>query len=570
MFRDVLRGEIRQAVARAMQTGAIPYGEIPTIDVDVPRDRRHGDYASNAALVLAKQAGANPRDVAARLIECLAPAPERIARLEIAGPGFINMTLAWPWKRELVSTISRLGDGYGLQSVGRGTRVNVEFVSANPTGPLHVGTGRNAVVGDVLANLLTALGFDVAREYYINDSGQQVQTLARSVEAHYFEHFGRSKPFPEDGYHGSYVVDLARKIVETDGDRWLRAADAQRLDHFRDLSLAAVVADIRDVLERFGVRFDTWFSERTLVQSGAVDRVPTDLRARGYIYEADGKIWFRATEFGDDQDRVMYRPGAGWTYFATDIAYHLNKLSRGFDLLIDVWGIDHIGDVARVRGGLQALGVAPDKIEILIHQHVRLKNEGEALRMSKRSGEFVTLRELIDAVGSDAARYFYAMTSYTVPMDFDVGLALKHSQDNPVYYVQYAHARIAGILREAGVVKKPAAVPAGAGGTGAAASPGLPHAPSLDRLADEREAALIHTLAELPEVIAAAGLRREPQRLCAYAREVAEAFHLFYTHCRVLSDDSELSAARLALVEATQIVLRRVLGLLGVAAPERM
>jgi arginyl-tRNA synthetase len=322
------------------------------------------------------------------------------------------------------------------------------------------------------------------------------------------------------------------------------------------------VADIREVLERFGVRFDTWFSERTLVQSGAVDRVPTDLRARGYVYEADGKIWFRATEFGDDQDRVMYRPGAGWTYFATDIAYHLNKLSRGFDLLIDVWGIDHIGDVARVRGGLQALGVAPDKIEILIHQHVRLKNEGEALRMSKRSGEFVTLRELIDAVGSDAARYFYAMTSYTVPMDFDVGLALKHSQDNPVYYVQYAHARIAGILRES--------VPAGAGGTGAAASPGLPHAPSLDRLADEREAALIHTLAELPEVIAAAGLRREPQRLCAYAREVAEAFHLFYTHCRVLSDDSELSAARLALVEATQIVLRRVLGLLGVAAPERM
>ena len=246
----------------------------------------------------------------------------------------------------------------------------------------------------------------------------------------------------------------------------------------------------------------------------------------------------------------MYRPGAGWTYFATDIAYHLNKLSRGFDLLMDVWGIDHIGDVARVKGGLRALGVAPDKVEILIHQHVRLKNEGEALRMSKRSGEFVTLRELIDAVGADAARYFYAMTSYTVPMDFDVGLAVKHSQDNPIYYVQYAHARIAGILREAGVVKEPA--------------------PPLDRLADEREAALIHTLAELPEVIAAAGLRREPQRLCAYAREVAEAFHLFYTHCRVLSDDAELSAARLALVEATRIVLRRVLGLLGVAAAERM
>ena len=570
MFREILRAEIRQAVARAMDAGAIPRGEIPPVDVDIPRDRRHGDYASNAALVLAKQTGAKPRDVAARVIEHLTPAPDRIERLDIAGPGFINITLAWAWKRDLVTTIRRVGDGFGAQTVGRGVRVNVEFVSANPTGPLHVGTGRNAVVGDVLANLLTALGFEVAREYYINDAGQQVLSLARSVDARYFEHFGRPTPVPEDGYHGDYVVELARTIAAAEGDHWLATAEAQRLDRFRDLSLATVVADIRDVLERFGVRFDAWFSERTLVESGAVDRVPVDLRARGYVYEADGKIWFRATEFGDDQDRVMYRPGAGWTYFATDIAYHLNKLGRGFDLLIDVWGIDHIGDVARVKGGLQALGVPADKVEILIHQHVRLKNEGEALRMSKRSGDFVTLRQLIDAVGADAARYFYAMTSYTVPMDFDVGLALKHSQDNPVYYVQYAHARIAGILREAAVVKEPAAVPAGAGGADPPAGLGLPPAAPLDRLVDEREAALIHTLAELPEVIAAAGLRREPQRLCAYAREVAEAFHLFYTHCRVLSDDADLSAARLALVEATRIVLRRVLGLLGVSAPDRM
>jgi arginyl-tRNA synthetase len=552
MFREILRAEIRQAIARAMDAGAVPRSEIPPVDIDIPRDRRHGDYASNAALVLAKQTGAKPREVAARLIERLNPAPDRIERVEIAGPGFINLTLAWPWKRELVATIRRLGDGFGAQTQGRGTRVNVEFVSANPTGPLHVGTGRNAVVGDVLANTLTALGYEVAREYYINDAGQQVLNLARSVEARYFEHFGRSKPFPEDGYHGDYVIDLARTIAAREGDRWLGVDEERRLDRFRELSLAAVVADIRDVLARFGVRFDEWFSERTLVESGAVDRVPVDLRVRGFVYDADGKIWFRATEFGDDQDRVMYRPGAGWTYFATDIAYHLNKLERGFDLLIDVWGIDHIGDVARVKGGLQALGVPADKIEILIHQHVRLKNEGEALRMSKRSGEFVTLRQLIDAVGVDAARYFYAMTSYTVPMDFDVGLALKHSQDNPVYYVQYAHARIAGILREAGLAK------------------GVDAAPPLDRLADEREGALIHTLAELPEVIAAAGLRREPQRLCAYAREVAEAFHLFYAHCRVLSDDAGLSAARLALVEATRIVLRRVLGLLGVAAPDRM
>ncbi len=545
-------------MARAMETGAIPTGELPPVDVDIPRDRRHGDYATNAALVLAKQAGATPREIAARLIACMVPAPERIERLEIAGPGFINFTLAWPWKRELVATICRLGDRYGLQTTGRGRRINVEFVSANPTGPLHVGTGRNAVVGDVLANLLAALGFDVAREYYINDAGQQVLSLAKSVEAHYFERFGKQKPFPEDGYRGKYVVDLAQQVAQADGDRWLRASEEQRLGHFREVSVDAVLADIREVLERFGVRFDVWFSERTLVRSGAVDRALAELRTRDYVYEAGGKTWFRSTAFGDDKDRVIVKPSGEWTYFGSDIAYHLDKRARGFNLLIDVWGIDHIGDVARVKGGLQALGVPSEQVEILIHQHVRLKNEGEVLRMSKRTGEFVTLRELIDAVGVDAARYFYAMTSYSVPMDFDVGLAVKHSQDNPVYYVQYAHARIAGILRE---LREPAVVPAGRG---------LPSEPPLERLADEREAALIHVLAELPEVIAAAGLRREPQRLCAYAREVAEAFHLFYTHCRVLGDDADLTAARLALVEATRVVLRRVLGLLGVAAPDRM
>jgi arginyl-tRNA synthetase len=274
------------------------------------------------------------------------------------------------------------------------------------------------------------------------------------------------------------------------------------------------------------------------------------LKARDLIYETGPTVWFRSTAFGDDKDRVIVKPSGEWTYFGSDIAYHLDKLARGFDLLIDVWGIDHIGDVARVRGGLQALGVAPDALEILIHQHVRLKNEGEVLRMAKRSGEFVALRDLIDAVGRDAARYFYAMTSYTVPMDFDVALALRHAQDNPVYYVQYAHARIAGILREAGSASRRSA--------------------TLHRLGDDREAVLIHTLAELPEVIRLAGLRREPHRLCAYAREVAEAFHLFYTHCRVLTDDAELTAARLGLVEASRVVLRRVLGLIGVSAPDRM
>ncbi|MDR7485015.1 MAG: arginine--tRNA ligase [Armatimonadota bacterium] len=559
----MLRAELRAAIGRAMETGALPPADLPEVEVEVPRDRRHGDYATNAALVLARITGLKPQEVAERLLAAWAPPAARIARAQVAGPGFINLTVAWPWRRELVAAILQAGEAYGTQPLGvrpdgSRVRVNVEFVSANPTGPLHVGTGRNAVVGDVVANLLAALGFEVTREYYVNDAGQQVVNLARSVEARYFEQFGRAMPFPDDGYRGDYVVDLARAIAARDGPAWLERPEAQRLEHFRQVAVDAVLAEIREVLARFRVRFDVWFSERALVASGAVDRVLEMLRARGYIYEADDKVWFRATSFGDEKDRVVWRPDGGWTYFATDLAYHLDKLARGFDLLIDVWGIDHIGDVARVQGGLQALGVSPGTLELLIHQHVRLKNEGEVLRMSKRSGEFVTLRDLIDAVGTDAARYFYAMTSYTVPMDFDVALAVRHSQDNPVYYVQYAHARIAGILREAAAqALRPAA-------------PGNPHGAALARLEHEHEAILIHTLAEFPEVVRTAGLRREPHRLCAYAREVAEAFHLFYTHCRVLGDDAELTAARLALVDATRTVLRRVLGLLGVSAPDRM
>jgi arginyl-tRNA synthetase len=553
MFRDALRADLRAAVVRAQQDGTISPGEIPALDVEVPRDRRHGDYATNAALVLAKQFGGNPREFAQRLIDAFPASPDRVARLDVAGPGFVNITLAWPWKRDLVATINRMGEAYGQQAVGAGRRVNVEFVSANPTGPLHVGTGRNAVIGDVIANLLSALGFSVSREYYINDSGQQVYNLARSVQARYLTALGRPTPVPEDGYHGEYVSGLAARVLDADGDRWLHASEVERLEHFRETGVAAVVDEIRATLDRFGVRFDVWFSERAMVQSGAVERALAALRAKDAVYDdAEGKTWFRATSFGDTEDRVIYRPGAGWTYFGSDVAYHLDKIRRGFDHLIDVWAIDHIGAVPRLKGGLQALGVG-DALEILIYQHVRLKNEGEALRMSKRSGDFVSLSELIEAVGVDAGRYFYAMFSPTAPMDFDVALARRQSQDNPVYYVQYAYARIAGIMREA---------EGGAGASGAA--------PPLDRLTDDREAALIHTLAELPEVIRLAGLRREPHRLCAYGREVAEAFHLFYTHCRVLSDDRDLSSARLALVGATRIVLGRLLGFLGVGAPDRM
>jgi arginyl-tRNA synthetase len=561
MFRDALRVEIESAIDKVLSSRTAPPGEPAAFDVEIPKDRRHGDYATNAAMVLARRTGGRPRDLAQALIDAWAPAADRIAKLEIAGPGFINITLAWPWRREFITAVRGLGDEYGRQTLGAGRRVNVEFVSANPTGPLHIGTGRNAVIGDVLARLLDTLGYAVTREYYVNDAGQQVRNLARSVEAHYLGLVGRPAPVPEDGYHGDYVIELARKIHETEGDRWLAAAEESRLGHFRDISVAAVIEDIRDVLERFDVRFDVWSSERALLESGAVDRALERLRASGSVYDDDeGRTWFRATSFGDTHDRVISRPGAGWTYFGSDVAYHLNKLGRGFEKMINVWAIDHIGAVSRLMGGLRALGVPEDALEILIYQHVRLKNAGEVLRMSKRAGDFVTLRELIEAIGVDAGRYFFAMFSPSAPMDFDVALARTRSQENPVYYVQYAHARIAGILREAGEPRTRGDLIAGEPSG----------RPALDRLVDDREWELIRTLAELPDVIRAAGLRREPHRLCAYAREVAEAFHLFYTHCRVLTDDLELTAARLTVVEAVQVVLRRVLGLLGVSAPDRM
>ncbi len=521
----------------------------------MPRGRRHADYASGLPLALAKPVGRSPREVAQVLVDTLEIPADEVTRVEVAGPGFLNFFLAPAWLHELVHRIHAAGEQYGRQDLGRGRRVNVEFVSANPTGPLTIGSGRNGLIGDVLANLLEALGYDVSREYYVNDAGLLVHALALSVEHHYLAAFGREVPFPEDGYRGDYVRDLARQIADRDGDRWLETPAEERRRAFREESVAMMLADIRETVAAFGIRFDVWFSEQSLYDQGAVERVLAELRARGLLYDQDGAVWFRSTAFGDDKDRVIIRR-TGWPmYYAADIPYHLNKLQRGFDHLIDVWGLDHFGDVARVKGGLAALGVDLARLEVLLYQHVRLRNEGELLRMSKRRGEYVTLQDLLDAVGRDAARYFFCMFTPSVPMDFDWELARSRSQDNPVYYVQYAHARISSIFREAAVH------PAAAGPVSAV---------DLSPLTEETEAALIHTLADLPEVIGTAGLRREPQRLCTYAREVAEAFHGFYTQCRVLSDDVALTRARLHLVGAAGLVLRRTLGLIGVSAPERM
>ena len=557
MVTQELRRLVADAIGRAEAAGDIPAppAALPAFEVEPPRDPRHGDYAANAALVLAGTLGRPPRDVAAAIRRHLAVPSDDLRAVEIAGPGFLNLHLAPAFVHRWLRRVHREDRRFGGTDAGGGRRVLVEYVSANPTGPLHVGTGRNGAVGETVARLLEALGYAVAREYYLNDYGGQVETLARSVEARYLELLGRPAAFPEDGYQGDYVRDIAARLVDEHGPRLADRPPDERLPVIRDTALRLMREEIRATLEAFGITFDRWFSERALHESGAVERCLDELRRRGVVYEQDGALWFRSTQFGDDKDRVVVRRDGRPTYFAADIPYHLDKYARGFEHLIDVWGVDHIGDIARVRGGLQALGHDPDTFEVIIYQHVRLRNEGEAVRMSKRRGEFITLGGLLEAVGRDAARFFFVMTSPSVPMDFDFALATRQSAENPVYYVQYAHARIASILREA----ERLGVPIPDAGT-----------TDLSPLEAPEEWSLARRIIAMPDVVYAAGMRREPQRLCAYARELAEAFHVFYGQCRVLTDNPGLTAARVVLVDAARRVLRNTLELIGVAAVERL
>jgi arginyl-tRNA synthetase len=550
-----LRRLVADAIGRAAAAGEIPAvpGALPPFEVEPPRDPRHGDYAANAALVLAGTVGRPPREIAAAIQRHLpaGEASDDLRAVEIAGPGFLNLHLAPAFVHRWLRRVLREDRRFGGSDAGGGRPVLVEYVSANPTGPLHVGTGRNGAVGETVARLLEALGYSVSREYYVNDYGAQVDTLARSVEARYLELLGRPAAFPEDGYQGDYVGDIAARLVDEHGPRLADRTADERLPVIRDTALRLMLDEIRATLEAFGITFDRWFSERTLHESGAVERCLDELRRRGVVYEQDGALWFRSTQFGDDKDRVVVRRDGRPTYFAADIPYHLDKYARGFEHLIDVWGVDHIGDVARVRGGLQALGHDPATVEFIIYQHVLTKN----VRMSKRRGEFITLGELLGAVGRDAARFFFVMTSPSVPMDFDFALATRQSAENPVYYVQYAHARICSILREAERLGVPSPDPA---------------ATDLSLLEAPEEWSLAKRIVAMPDVVFAAGMRREPQRLCAYARELAEAFHVFYGQCRVLTDDPALTAARVVLVDAARRVLRNTLGLIGVAAVERL
>ena len=557
-----------------------------TVTVERSRDARHGDFATNIALRLAKAARSNPRELAQRIIAALPPSP-LVLRTEIAGAGFINFFLSPAAYAEELAAIHAQAGQYGHSPLGQGERVLLEFVSANPTGPLHVGHGRQAAYGATLANILTAVGFDVAREYYINDAGRQVDILAVSAWIRYLEAYGETLPFPENGYRGDYVRAIAVQLQASEGEGLRRAAasvlaglpaDAPTGDkelyidaliaRARELigtdgfarvlarSLAQMLADIRADLEQFGVRFDRWYSERELEQSGAIERALARLENEGRLYREQGATWFRATEFGDEKDRVVVRENGQKTYFASDIAYHLEKRERGFERLIDVLGADHHGYVARVRAGLTAMGEPGESLEVNLIQFVSLFRGGEKIPMGKREAQFVTLRQLREEVGNDACRLFYLMRSHDQPLDFDLELAKSRSNENPVYYIQYAHARVASVQKQMA-----------ARGLQFDRSEGLAH---TQLLTSAHEQAALACVTRFPEALEQAAVNRAPHTLVHYLRELANTLHTYYNAEPFLVEDSKVRNARLALVLGVQQVLRNGLELLGVSAPESM
>jgi arginyl-tRNA synthetase len=528
-------------------------GDLPEVELSKPRQKEHGDFATNVALVLAARVERPAREVAELIVRNL-PGADFIRSAEVAGPGFINFRLTTSWLTDALRDVAVRGEAYG-RSEPTGRRAQVEFVSANPTGPLHIGHARNAALGDALARVLEAAGWSVEREYYFNDTGGQMDRFGASVEARYLQLVGREAEVPEDGYHGEYVIGLARDILETEGPGLADLPPEERVARLQQEGANRVLEQIGRSLERFGVHFDSYLHERVLEERGEIDAAVGRLRAAGHAYEADGAIWFRSTAFGDDKDRPLVRSNGRHTYFGADAAYVIDKFERGFDHLVYVWGADHHGNVVRVRGTAQALGYDPERVEIVIYQWVSFLRDGVPVAMSKRAGTFVSLDELIDEVGTDAARFHLLMFSNDVTMKFDIETVKRQTMENPVYYVQYGHARIASILRKA-------------------AERGLEIPPiedvDLSRLEDGSELDVLRALADVPSQIATAAEIRAPHRLTHAAQDLAARFHRFYTECPVLSDDAELTRARLWLCRGTKQAIANLLGLLGVSAPEAM
>ena len=550
-IKEILAQSIKAAAQKAIEAGTIKDGELPAVVLEVPPQKEFGDFATNFAMQAARSLKCNPRMVAQAVVDNLACA--YIDKTEIAGPGFINFYLKQDWVYSLLSNILTQGDGYGDLKQEKPEKIQLEYVSANPTGPLHVCHGRGAAVGSALANLMKAAGYNVTREYYINDAGNQVENLAASVNARYLALMGVECEFPENGYHGVDIIDTAKRIVKIYGDKFMQMEEEDRLHEFKTLALKEKLAALKEDLQAFNVDFDVWFSEKTLHDEGRIKAACDFLLERGHMYEKDGALWLKSTEYGDDKDRVVIRDNGIPTYLAADIAYHRDKFERGFDHVINLWGADHHGYIARMKAAVGSLGYKPEQLEVLILQMVSLYRNGELVKMSKRTGQSVTLNELIEEVGTDAARFFFIMRSIDSQLDFDLTLATEKSSDNPVYYVQYAYARICSILRQ--IAEENIAIDEKA---------------PLTSLTAEVEINLIKKLGEYPELIAAAAKERAPHRLAHYVYELASLFHSFYNQCRILGVETEVQQARLLLVIAVSHVLKHALNILGVSAPERM
>jgi len=586
-LKTQLQGLIGEALTRLKADGQLPAGVDPAIQIERARDPAHGDLACNVAMLLARAARRKPRELAEAIVGAL-PDSALIQRAEVAGPGFINVFLSPTAYHGVIGQILDEAEGFGRSDVGAGQRVQVEFVSANPTGPLHVGHGRGAAYGATLANLLAATGFQVQREYYVNDAGRQMSILAVSVWLRYLARLGVAIPFPANGYRGAYVHDIAERLQRQHGEA-LRVSETELtrdlppdapegdkevfidalIRRSRELlgvvnyravfqaGLEAILDDLRDDLAGFGVVYDQWFSEQSLMDNGTVEAAIARLQAAGHLYEKDGALWFRSTAWDDEKDRVVRRENGQTTYFASDIAYHMHKFERGFDRVINIWGADHHGYIKRVKAALAALGRDPEALEIQLVQFANLYRGGERMSMSTRAGEFVTLRQLREEVGDDAARFFYVLRRSEQHLEFDLDLAKSQTKDNPVYYIQYAHARICSVLERL----------AASGAADFHRERGLAH---LGLLVEDHEQALFQELSRYPEVLAGAALAREPHQLAHYLRDLANAFHTYYNEHRVLVDDLALRDARLALSVAVRQVIRNGLQLLGVSAPEAM
>ena len=562
MVKEIVRQAIREAIEAVRASGELSFEEMPEFSVERPPKEDLGDFATNAPMILARPAKRNPRDIAALMIENLRLPNNLLGKAEVAGGGFINVHLNPDWLWAAIREAHECDQDYGRSDIGGGARVQVEFVSANPTGPLHVGNARGGVIGDVIANLLEFIGFDVEREYYVNDvtESTQVQRFGESLEARYMQLHGHDVPIPEDGYKGAYVSDIAQELVEESGKHYVNMKSEKRAEAFAKFARERILERHKKALVEFGIKFDNWVAEQWLYDSGRVAGLIERLTESGFTYEAEGALWLSTTKFGDYKDEVLVRRTGVPTYYASDIAYHLYKVERGYKFAIDVWGADHHGHIMRTKTVLSALGVDSDWLNVILYQFVRLYRGGEVVAMGKREGEFVTLEDLLEWVPKDAARYFLLMRSADTHLDFDVDLAVQQTSDNPVYYIQYVHARCRAIFRQAMeqehlglemVRVERAAV-------------------DLSLLTHVAERRLMREIAECADEVQTAAAMRAPHRLTTYSHRLADAFHRFYTDCRVLEDDAALSAARLVLVEAAQITVRNVLALMGVSAPEQM